>query len=93
MPRVYPSLAPTNPNRPCIASRSDKAAFLNDLAAKMAAGPPSKPVGLVKKPALDADAAGACVTPSAAEQKLAELLKATAAETTKGQAPAKGKKK
>ena len=27
--------------------------FLNDLAAKMAQGPPKRPVGLVKKPAID----------------------------------------
>lgn len=76
-------------NQPCIASCSDKEFFLNDLAAKMAAGPPQKPVGLVKKPALDAEAAGASVVPSAAERKLSELLKATARETKMGEAPAK----
>lgn len=33
-------------------SKPENASFLNDLAAKMAAGPPKKPVGLVKKSAV-----------------------------------------
>lgn len=55
---------------------------MNDLAAKMAAGPPKKPVGLVKKPALDAAAAGASTAPSEAEKKLGDLLSATAPQKT-----------
>lgn len=57
---------------------------MNDLAAKMAAGPPKKPVGLVKKPTLDAAAAGASATPSEAEKKLGEVLRATVPTKTDG---------
>lgn len=61
----------------CCFSRSDNSAFLNDLAAKMAAGPPKKPVGLVKKPAREATSLSLPTEPSEAEKKLGGILKAT----------------
>lgn len=35
--------------------KKPNAAFLGDLAARLAAGPPKKPVGLVKKPTVSAE--------------------------------------
>lgn len=61
-------------------ANSDNPSFLNDLAAKMAAGPPKKPVGLVKKPALDAKSASLPTQPSEAEKELGQILKSSIAQ-------------
>lgn len=71
---------------------SDKASFLNDLAAKMAAGPPKKPIGLVKKPALDAVSQDLPTQASDAQKNLGELLKATAGKNTNDSAEAEAQK-
>ena len=64
---------PTNFHR---ISNGDKASFLNSLADKLAAGPPKKPVGLLKKPTIGAgEEAPNPVAPSEAQQKLANIMK------------------
>lgn len=67
--------------------RSKKGDFLSDLASKIGAGPPKKPVGLVKKPeisAADADAAKKAADAAASDDavaaraKMAEIIAAAA---------------
>lgn len=59
-------------------SRSKKADFLSDLASKIGAGPPKKPVGLVKKPevsAADAAAANEAAAGAASDDAVAARAK------------------
>lgn len=54
----------------------DKTNFLNDLAAKMAAGPPKKPVGLVKPNAMNDEEKKKRYEESAeAQKKISDIVK------------------
>lgn len=70
-------------------SRSPNNAFLSDLASKIGAGPPKKPVGLVKKPEVsEADAAAATEAAAAATSDEAVEARAKMAAMMAGAAKA-----
>jgi hypothetical protein len=63
---------------------SSRKGFLNDLASKIAAGPPKKPQGLLKKPAVGAEAMDEADAAAGADAraKMAAMLNRTAPAAT-----------